>query len=250
VLNKSKMKSVTLFVALAAIAKIAYAGVAITPRTDSDNAYCPQTTGKCNAENKPTKEIKGALQLQIGDDAKCSGTVVVENECEFKVKDFVLNLEGRENKKVYWWGSKVFNKGTGAGVKLSSKEVEEQKEEEAEFSADENEGCWANLTTDIGAVYLMDSEDNVICHAIIRNDLTDEKSGSSSSKASASSTVAPSGSGAAGATTTAPAAATTTKKTTSTTTAATKPADDGSSSRYLISSSALYLVLFAIAFLF
>lgn len=248
------MKSVTLFVALAAIAKIAYAGVAITPRTDSDNAYCPQTTGKCNAENKPTKEIKGDLELQIGDEAKCSGTVVVENECEFKVKDFVLNLEGRENKNVYWWGSKVFNKGTGAGVKLSSKEVEEHEEKkDAEFSADENEGCWANLATDIGAVYLMDSEDNVICHAIIRNDLTDEKSGSSSSKASASTTVAPSGSGAAGATgatTTAPAAATTTKKTTSTTTAATKPADDGSSSRYLISSSALYLVLFAIAFLF
>jgi len=249
------MKIVSLFAAIFTIAKFAYA---------DDDAYCPQKTGECNASEKPSKEIKGSLVEQFKDEIDCSGDVVIDNACTFTVKDFVFKIANRTNHDVYWWGSRTFNTGKGAGNKLSSDKVEEvESAKDTQFTISPNSGCWANLNTDIGTFYLMDSDNKVLCHANVRNDLTDTSNGSSGSNGNGDNTGSGSnnngsntgtgangnnstaGGNANGSSTTAPSATGTGKPATATTTK--KPNEtDGTLSRYFISSGALYLIILAI----
>jgi len=241
---------------LAVLATVANAGVVI-PR--DDDAYCPQTSGSCDASEKPDKEIKGDLEVQLSDEVTCSGTVVVDNACSFTVKDFKLVLE-KEHKDITWWASRVFNTGKGAGNQLSSDPVEAQSEaKDVTFTVNKDSGCWANMNSDVGTVYLMDGDKKVLCHANIRTDLKDDSNSGSNSGSSGGddknnsdtntpaggSTATPNPAGTA-TTTTKPAGATTTKATTS---ATNKPEPDGSSSRYLVSSTAIYLALIALTYL-
>ncbi|KAG4107257.1 hypothetical protein H8356DRAFT_974456 [Neocallimastix lanati (nom. inval.)] len=247
------MKFLTLFAGVVAIANLAYA----------NDAYCPQTKGTCDKDEKPSKEIKGDLVEQIKDEIDCEGTVVVDNACTFTVQDFVFKFNNHTNHNVYWWGSRSFNKGTGAGNRLSSDVVEEVNEKaDTSFTVSEDSNCWANLNTDIGTVYLMDDDNKVLCHAIVRSDLSDTSSGGSSGSGSGESgssggstsggsgtTGGNSGNGTtggnsgSGTTTAAPtASATTTNKPTQTN----KPDTDGASSKFLISSGTLYLVMLAL----
>jgi len=248
------MKFLTLIAGIVAIANLAYA----------NDAYCPQTKDHCDKKEEPSKEIKGDLVEQIKDEIDCDGTVVVENACSFTVKDFVFKFNNHTNHEVHWWGSKAFNKGTGAGSKLSTEVVKEVEEKtNTSFTLIQDENCWTNLNTDIGTVYLMDTDNKVLCHAIIRTDLADASSGGSSGSDESGSTGGSTGgngtsggngttggngtaggNNGSGATSTTAPAATTSNISKPTTT--NKPNTDGASSKYLISSSALYLMMFAL----
>ena len=136
------MKFLTLF---AALCTVAYA------------QYCPITSGSCDTSKVPSSPKTGKLIRQyLVDGYSCSGTIEVDNDCQFTVKDLKVVAPGSSGLK--WWGSRELNSKEG-GNALSTEEVAQTGDPVTlTVKTDGNMFCRASLIDHVGVISLMDSD--------------------------------------------------------------------------------------------
>jgi len=159
------------FTLLAALCTVVYA------------QYCPITSGSCDTSKVPTSPKTAKLQLQyLVDGFKCSGTIEIDNDCQFSVKDFEVIAPGSAELK--WFGSRELNAKEG-GNNLSNEAVAQTAgPTNITVKTDHNMFCRASLIDHVGIISLMDDQNRVICFA----DLGKVSGGASGSSGSTGST--------------------------------------------------------------
>ncbi|KAG4089262.1 hypothetical protein H8356DRAFT_35133 [Neocallimastix lanati (nom. inval.)] len=145
------MKFFTLF---ATLASVAYA------------QYCPITGGSCNKSNAPSSPRGGELTTQfLVDGFSCSGTIEVNNECQFTVKNFQVVAPG--SKELKWYGAEYLNSDKGGNLLSNEPVAQLGGPTDITVDTDHNPFCRASLIEHVGAISLMDEQYRVICFADI-----------------------------------------------------------------------------------
>jgi len=166
---------------VAALASVAYA------------QYCPITNGACDTSKVPSAARTGELTRQyLQDGFSCSGTVVVDNECQFTVKNFQVVSPGSEQLK--WYGAEVLNSSKGGNLLSNEAVAQTGSPADIVVKTDHNPFCRASLIEHVGSISLMDEKWRVICVADIGAPTgASSSSGSSSGASSGASTGASTG---------------------------------------------------------